>query len=511
MTAFMGRRSAIFVFAFMAASLTALMVGCSAPQLSTPPSPEALRERPPGLQAWNPAVVADPGGRVYMTFYGKRPGETYGLYFTRSFDGGRTWLPDPIHLDTPNEEQRRIGFHRLDSNGTGAVTVTWSIERLDASYWHVKEVRHLRSSDSGASWPKEVVRWRFDEGGSNFATPLTATDGSLLLFWTQKSQGQVELRFVRTRGESGAWLGAPIKVPGPKTALASSDKRTKPPSSEQQEAAWPSVASDGHERLFTVWQATTTSGTHVYFNRSLDGGATWLGAARRLNSPPSFWNTSRLPVIAYDRNDGVYAFWEDLRHDKSDLYFNRSLDGGTTWLDEDIRITPTRPPQEASTSPAVRVDRSGHLYTAWLQYEGNSFVANFNRSLDRGKTWFPRAIRLDHHEKDMFSYALKLRSDDEGHVYAVWWERGQKGVKDSIHFNRSVDYGATWLEKDLRLDSEGPGKGTDGSRFPWIDSDGKGTVYVVWSSDQNGTLDIFLNRSTDHGQTWLPREIQITR
>jgi hypothetical protein len=133
----------------------------------------------------------------------------------------------------------------------------------------------------------------------------------------------------------------------------------------------------------------------------------------------------------------------------------------------------------------------------------------FNRSEDRGQTWLPHPTRLDRHGKDAATYGFQLWHDAAGHVYAAWLERRKTG--DSIRFNRSSDYGATWLDADVRIDSDNAGKGERGLGYPRRSADTTGKLYVVWSSDQKTGYQLFLNRSTDHGATWLPREIQITR
>ena len=54
---------------------------------------------------------------------------------------------------------------------------------------------------------------------------------------------------------------------------------------------------------------------------------------------PRAWSTD--PRIAAD-GQSVYVIWEDFRNGTfpmvSDIYFNRSLDGGTTWLPTDVRL-----------------------------------------------------------------------------------------------------------------------------------------------------------------------------
>ena len=43
----------------------------------------------------------------------------------------------------------------------------------------------------------------------------------------------------------------------------------------------------------------------------------------------------------------------------------------------------------------------------------------------------------------------QICNDDNGHIY-VTWENDKNGNKN-IYFNRSDDYGVTWLANDIRL------------------------------------------------------------
>ncbi len=498
------RAGAIVWAVFITAGFGLGIFGCSTPQVSQP-TPSAPEEPDSGVQAWNPFVVSEPGGRIYLTYFGGTGGSIYSLFFNRSLDGGTTWLREPVRLDTPDHPKSRIGFHRLETIGDGGVSVTWSIEGKEGQYWRIKEARSRRSSDSGTTWSQKPLTRKFS--GGNYPVSLVGADGALYLVWTEQTGDKANtLRLQRTAPGAGAWSKTPVDIPGPESATLSGRKSR---GGGSRDAAWPVLASDAPGRLFVAWQQETPSGSDIYFNQSRDGGTTWLNAPVRLNARPPEGYTARIPALVVDNAGGVYVVWEDFRHDSIDLYLNRSMDGGATWLPEELRLTPDRPKGATSSLPFLSADRSGRLYLVWQDGREVPYTVYFNRSLDRGTTWLPHPIRLDHHGPDTFSYAMRLGHDDTGHVYVVWWE----GAKDkgTVHFARSSDAGATWPDKDVRLDGEGAGKGKEGSRFPWLSADGTGRVYVAWSSDQTGVLKLYLNRSTDHGATWLPREIRITR
>ncbi len=490
---------AIWLFALVVAGAGLAAGGCASSPV--PPESPAAQEATEPWQAWNPVVAVEPGGRIFVTYYGGRGGSDYGLFFTRSLDGGATWLPEHVRLEASPQPTNRIGFHQLETNGAGKVLVSWSVERREGAYWHPKEVRYRQSSDSGTSWDGEPVAWPF-ETKSNYPTTIGGRDGEVHLLWTQNIVPVAVPLFIRTKQGGKAWTAAPVTLPGPAGAVW--NPRGAPSS---REAAWPALAIEPRGGLYAVWQESSTRGTDILFNRSQDGGVTWLDSSLRLNTPtPEGSYTSRMPVVALDEAGGIYVVWEDSRHNTSDLYFNRSLDGGGTWLDQDVWLTVVRPSMASASEPTLLTDRSGHLYLLWSDIREAPYSIYFTRSLDRGATWPIHPIRIDHHEPLAITWAPKLANDNEGHVYAAWWE-GTEPTKGSVRFNRSDDYGATWLEREQILDK---GLGKDGPRFPWLRVDEQGVVYVTWSSDRTGRYRLYLNRSTDHGKTWLPQDIQIT-
>ena len=499
------RPRVIWIFALIVTGAALAVAGCAgspaAPQSQAPQESQETEDR---QQAWNPVAVIDQEGRIFVTYYGGRGGANeYHLFFTRSLDGGKTWLPEPVQLDTPTFPAERIGFHQLETNGAAVVSVTWSIEVKEGQYWRQRQIRHRQSSDFGTSWTGEILRWVFD-GKSNYPTPLTSREGELHLLWTESERGKLPVpRIIRTKEGGKAWAPPPVTLPGIDGAPAK-----QPGASSYREAAWPALTIDPQGALYALWQESSRQGrTDILFNRSRDGGHTWLDTSLRLNTPPPKGGyTSRNPVVAIDGNEGIYVVWEDSRHNTIDFYFNRSLDGGATWLDKDVWLTAVRPPQASASGPILSADESGRLYLLWTDIRELPQSLYFSRSLDKGATWLLQALRLDRHGPKEITYAPRLGNDGAGHVYAVWWQ-GEEPTKGTIRFNRSEDHGATWLEKEQILDS---GLGTNGPRFPGLGIDGQGVVYIIWGSDRSGRYQLYLNRSTDHGKTWLPQDIRIT-
>jgi hypothetical protein len=89
--------------------------------------------------------------------------------------------------------------------------------------------------------------------------------------------------------------------------------------------------------------------------------------------------------------------------------------------------------------------------------------------------------------------------DGKGSIYVVWKDE-RKGLSD-IYFNRSKDYGETWLTEDVRLSPGAPGNGVSSSQVLLCEPGGK--VYLAFSHmPENSVGTLFFRSSSDFGTTW---------
>jgi hypothetical protein len=79
------------------------------------------------------------------------------------------------------------------------------------------------------------------------------------------------------------------------------------------------------------------------------------------------------------------------------------------------------------------------------------------------------------------------------------WQDARNG-RDDVYVNRSTDGGRTWLAEDLRIESDAPGGAT--SSMISLVTDGKGGVFLAWEDERSGERDIRFTRSVDDGTTW---------
>ena len=192
-------------------------------------------------------------------------------------------------------------------------------------------------------------------------------------------------------------------------------------------------------------------------------------------------NYGNMPVPRVASNGTIYVSWLDYdvwRGGQGTIWLDKSTDGGTTW-GNDINVTPT--PVEL---PPLNVSRANGAPDALAKGAPVLEISPTN----------PNELYI---------------------VYAADPDRnpttGADGPDDAnIFLIRSVDGGATWQPR-VRVNDDYTT--TNDQILPWIDVKPDGTIDVAWYDRRNDTAplpggdaywDIYLARSTDGGQSFLP-------
>lgn len=263
----------------------------------------------------------------------------------------------------------------------------------------------------------------------------------------------------------------------------------------------PQMCADG-DNIYVAWADSRGGGFDIYLNRSHDAGLTWQSQDQRLDTDPPTAGISQSPRICTEQGR-VYAVWQDNRNGRNDIFFNFSEDGGRTWQGSDIRIDSDAPGAAHSMDPQICAEGS-NVYVAWKDARHGRYDIYFARSIDGGRT-FSSEVRLDVGDARGRMPSEEPRIACAGDNVYVVWQDGRK-VKHDIYLNRSSDRGASWLAQDIRLDSGAPGKAF--SLNPVISAEGE-YVFVAWRDLRNRLYDVYFNSSADGGRTWLAADRRV--
>jgi Secretion system C-terminal sorting domain len=199
--------------------------------------------------------------------------------------------------------------------------------------------------------------------------------------------------------------------------------------------------------------------THIMYARSADGGNTWTTAVRinqKGGDCQDLDNTVEGAVPAIGPNGQLYTAWAG----PEGIVFDKSLDGGNTWMATD-KIVTTIPGgwdfaipgvDRCNGLPVTVCDRSnsayrGHIYINWADQRNG--VSNTDiwviKSTDGGNTWgSPIRVNDDASNRQQFLSWMTV-DQTNGYLYVVFYDRrNYTDNQTDVYVARSVDGGATW-------------------------------------------------------------------
>jgi hypothetical protein len=406
------------------------------------------------------------GDRVYVVWYDRRNGNM-DVYFNRSLDGGDTWLAQDVRLDPGRPGAANSLIPRVCCSGD-RVYVVWYDDRLGGN-----DIYFNRSLDAGDTWLPVAVRVDTDPvGTAQSREPQIACDGErVYVVWFDDRDGSWDIRFNCSRDAGDTWLADDVRVDRDPGTTA--------------RAELPQIACAGDD-VCVVWRDERGGGSDVYANCSHDGGLHWLSEDTRLNADGP-GGLAGAPRIAR-AGPRIYVVWEDRRFGGADIRLNASADGGDGWLAQDLRVDDGQAGEFDSFGPDVCA-RDDAVYVAWSDLRNGAADVYFDRSLDGGTTWLDANARLDDDAPGV-STSVEPRLACAGDRLCAVWRDDREGRYDVL-LTWSLDDGASWARPERRLDSDPEGEAHSLSPAPCCSP---GRAGVTWYDQRDGPGDIYFNR-----------------
>ncbi|HXH12125.1 MAG TPA: sialidase family protein [Alphaproteobacteria bacterium] len=289
------------------------------------------------------------------------------------------------------------------------------------------------------------------------------------------------------------------------------------PSSPSQGAfVEPRLRIGSGDHLYLIWVGRQNKRPHhVFLNRSSDGGHSWQPESVWLDVDKAEGSWSSSPQLHTDGRGGVYVAWRMKHRDgRKDVLFTASEDFGRTFGPR-IKLNQ----EHGAFEPALSADGKGHVYVVWsdervmdqgqpLGKGRGSHHIYFNRSDDAGKSWLEREVRLNSDDPDPSMSIMRawpiVHSNPDGHVYVAWFDN--RDGDSAVYFRASDDYATTWrAEQRLKVERHGDILGP-----LQMVADAQGHIYLTWADNREGEFSVYVTTSADFGQTWS-KEVRLDR
>jgi hypothetical protein len=201
------------------------------------------------------------------------------------------------------------------------------------------------------------------------------------------------------------------------------------------------------------------------FSRSTDGSGNWSNATRlsklKGNANDSS-NTMEGAVPCTGPNGEVYVAWAGpkIMYQQQGIFFDKSTDGGSTWLDEDIYVT-DQPGgwyiyipgvMRCNGFPVICCDLSNGPYrgTIYINWSDKRNGANDNdiwliKSTNGGLNWSSiKRVNNDPPGKNQFLNWMSI-DQTNGYLYFVFYDqRSTTTTYANVYVARSTDGGETY-------------------------------------------------------------------
>lgn len=475
---FLSRRILVVLLAGLLVFAAGCGSGGSGPGAEDPQDPPVrpagpdlrLNTDPAGFQLSVFPEICRDGGRIYVVWYDRRAGDM-DIHFNRSLDGGATWLDDDRRLDTDEAGAAGSNVPRLCCAGEN-VYVAWSDQRGVLS-----EIRFNRSVDAGATWLEDDLRLdrAVPEEGSSWNPDVCCRGDDVYVVWQDSRNGLPDVYFNHSADGGLTWLEVDVRLDTDVGGAAASQ--------------YPRIVCCG-DAVHVVWQDDRDGEPDIRYNQSIDCGATWFGGDVRLDVGDEAGAAASVEPRLVCDGTRVCVVWSDRRNGERDVFFNASADAGATFFADDRRLDTDPPGGSASLVPMLCC-RGAEVFVVWEDFRSGQADVAFNRSEDGGATWLASDLRLDTDPPGTASSLLPQVACGDDRLYVAWYDN-RSGAFDVL-VTMSADGGGTWLDEEVRLDTDEAG--ATNSLAPRVASDA-GEAVVVWYDQRDGPGDIRFNRTT---------------
>lgn len=270
---------------------------------------------------------------------------------------------------------------------------------------------------------------------------------------------------------------------------------------------------------------TFTTNYNQGYYYTTNGGTSWSGADQLPGSTVLYGD----PSTTYDANGNVFisSLIPDLvAQDADGYYLQKSTNKGVTWgpLIRGYGPRLNFDKEMIAADNYLSSPYKNYIYVAWTDFTSYTLSVKFNRSIDGGSTFItPMTLK----NSNGFGQGTNVQTGPNGEVYVCWADYTDNMLPaKGIGFTKSTNGGVTFTSPTVPVHFtgirtfSGPDQLFNYTRvndFPSMAVDKsnahKGRIYIVFAAKENGNgkAVVQITWSDNGGSTWTtPKTISIT-
>jgi hypothetical protein len=285
---------------------------------------------------------------------------------------------------------------------------------------------------------------------------------------------------------------------------------------KDQDKEW-AVVDFRNNHIYCTWtqfdnygSSSQLDSSNILFAKSTDGGNTWV-AVKRINQLGGDCvdedNTTEGAVPAVGPNGEVYVAWSGpkIRNQQFGIFFDKSTDGGNTFLQNDIYVTDQPGGWDfvpsgiyrANGMPVTCCDVSNGPYRGTIYINYCDEVTSTDRdvklvkSTNGGLNWStPLRVNQDPPGREQF-FTWMTVDRVTGYVYIIYYDRrNTTGNATDVYIARSTNGGASFTETKISSTPFTPSASTFIGDYNCIDAYNN-IVRPIWTRLDGSALSIY--------------------
>lgn len=218
------------------------------------------------------------------------------------------------------------------------------------------------------------------------------------------------------------------------------------------------------------------------------------------------------PTAAVDKEGIVYIAWTASFEDKTDVLLARSEDGGRSFSHAKVvnDVPGVVAGGNSQVRPVVATGPKREIAVVWAdsrsnprQLEGLDIYCAISK--DGGQIFSP-SVRVNDDQGMIPQSFSDVALDSNGHIYVVWLDSRTQSDSDQrqrdVHFAKSIDGGKTFRNNANVTATQKHGVCVCCRPDIWVSESGR--IFVAFRNAKENIRDIYLSKSEDGGNTFLP-------
>lgn len=365
------------------------------------------------------------------------------------------------------------------------------------------------SSDGGKTWSSESMHSKYGVWGD----PVLMFDTSNTAYYFHLASYQKTSHLDRIVCQK-ATINEEDEL---RTDMFDEGTFTEPNGTKVQDKHW-TVFNKATNEIYMTWTQfdaydsdRVEDSTIIVFSKSADKGATWSDPKRI-----SFYagdcldgdNTVEGAVPAVGPNGEIYVTWTGPKG----LVFQKSLDGGETWMAKESMIEKQYGGwaldipgiYRANGLPILKCDLSegpnkGTLYLNWCDQRNGEDDTDvwLMKSTDGGQTWQkPVRVNQDSSKRHQFFTWMAL-DQSTGYLYFVYYDRRNTADTDTeTYVSYSKDGGETFT--DIKISKKAFTPDPDLFFGDYLNIDAvSGKIVAIWPELRKNQIELFVGKTAE--------------